>query len=107
MRRKYGNHNTQKTNMTLGILNHKQQELARQLFETIHAQFPEITTNYTIRLNPENNHHAWIEARMPSDEVREADACDLMAQVSFQIWEETGYRISLFPQSVIEEHEFA
>ena len=27
--------------MTLDTLNHKQQELARQLFETVHEQFPE------------------------------------------------------------------
>ncbi len=93
--------------MTLDTLNHKQQELARRLFETVHTQFPEITTNYTIRFNPENNHHVWIDVRMPNDEEREADACDVMAQVSFQIWEETGYRISLFPRSVMEEREFA
>jgi hypothetical protein len=45
---------------------------------------------------------------MPYEDVLEADLCDTMAQASFQIWEETGYRISLFPRSSeVEDMEFA
>ncbi len=98
------NHNT----MTLSTLNHKQQELVRRLFETVHAQFPDITTDYTIRFNPENDQHIWVDITMPYEDVLEADLCDTMAQASFQIWEETGYRISLFPRSSeVEDMEFA
>jgi phosphoenolpyruvate synthase/pyruvate phosphate dikinase len=52
------------------MINFKQKELSKMLFEKLQKKFPEIEL-VEIMESPENPNHIWVNIIMPEDEDRE------------------------------------
>ena len=97
--------------LTLFDLNHTQQNLVRLLFTQAQLRFPEIRTDFTIRLNPDNKEHILVTVFVPFyDNDREIEFSEYMAEIESDSHLETGYHISLMPHYIparqsVEEHE--
>jgi hypothetical protein len=78
-------------------MNHKQSELAEQLFRKTQAQYPEISIN-SITQHPANPLHIWVNIAAPDDEEREIELRHFAAEIEADIVLDYGYRISLMPE---------
>ena len=78
-------------------MNLRQQQLAHELFDTVHAHFPEITL-LNVSSSPENPQDLWVNVTAPDDESREGALLDIASEQSLDILLEHGYSILIMPE---------
>ena len=76
------------------MINFKQRELSQQLFEQLHARFPEIDL-VSITESYENPDDTWVNMVMPEDEERELALRDLAGELSTDLLLNYGYSITI------------
>jgi hypothetical protein len=80
-----------------------QRRLVYRLFDATKERFPEITTDFEIWLNPDNNEHLLVNVHVPFyDNDRELEFSAYTAKLECESHEQSGVHISLIPQYVPE-----
>lgn len=79
-------------------INHKQRELIDELFQTVHAKYPQTRiTGY--ELNPDDKEHIWVIVEAMMDEDTEIELRTFAAALSADILLDYGYCISLMTEN--------
>ncbi len=79
-------------------LNHKQRELIEELFQTVHAKYPQTRiTGY--ELNPDDKEHIWVIVEVMMDEDTEIELQTFAAELSADVMMDYGYSISLMTEN--------
>jgi hypothetical protein len=85
-------------------VNHKQAELLSRLFEQVQERFPSLERQEISR-SPEDSEHIFLYVHAPLSEDEEVDFINFTGDLEADIFQETGYRLSLMPRfSPIMEH---
>jgi len=74
------------------MMNEKQIELSRMLFDQLKQKFPEIEL-VSITESAENPNSIWVNIIMPDDEDREIELREMAAEISTDILLDYGYHI--------------
>lgn len=74
------------------MMNEKQIELSRMLFDQLKQKFPEIEL-VSITESAENPNSIWVNIIMPVDEDREIELREIAAEISTDILLDYGYHI--------------
>ncbi len=86
--------------MTLNLydLTALQRNLVRSMIDETKKQFPDVTTDFDIWLNPDNKEHILVNVNVPFyDNEREIEFGDYTAELSCETYEQSGVLISLMP----------
>jgi hypothetical protein len=79
-------------------MNHKQRELIEELFQTVHAKYPQTRiTGY--ELNPDDKEHIWVIVEVIMDEDTEIELIGYAAELCTDILMDYGYSISIMPEN--------
>ncbi|TAE30325.1 MAG: hypothetical protein EAZ92_04985 [Candidatus Kapaibacterium sp.] len=83
-----------------GRMNHRQQEFADELFQTVKAQYPEIEF-ISYALNPDDKQHVWIWIEAPMSEEREMELMSFISPREGEIFMEYGYDFSIMTYNTL------
>lgn len=79
-------------------INHKQRELIEELFQTVHAKYPQTRiTGY--ELNPDDKEHIWVIVEAIMDEDTEIELRTFAAELCTDILLDYGYAFSIMPEN--------
>jgi hypothetical protein len=79
-------------------MNFKQRELIDELFNAVHAKYPQTRiTGY--ELNPEDKEHIWVIVEAMMDEDTEIELRTFAANLSTDILMDYGYSISIMTEN--------
>jgi hypothetical protein len=82
-------------------LNMKQQELVQAMVAQAQERFPEMTTAFEVRRNPENSEHIFVTVYVPFfDNERELEFWQYTSELECETHLSTGWQISLMPHYV-------
>ena len=84
------------------MMNIKQCELSKILFDRLKQQFPEINL-VDIAESIENPNHIWVNITLPSDEDREIEIRELASEISTDLLLDYGYHITISSASALAE----
>lgn len=86
------------------MINDKQMELSRMLFDKLKDKFREIELVDVIE-SPENPNTLWVRIAMPEDDDREIELVEMAGEISTDILLEYGYHILIIirPASMLEK----
>lgn len=84
------------------MINFKQLELGRILFEKLNQEFPEIEL-VSITESAENPNDIWVNVIMPDDEDREILLREMASEISTHILLEHGYYIAISSATNLEK----
>lgn len=83
------------------MINDKQIELSRMLFDKLKQEFPEIEL-VGITESAENPNNLWVKIIMPEDEDREIELREMAAEISTDILLDYGYHILIISTVKVE-----
>jgi hypothetical protein len=79
-------------------MNHKQRELIEELFQTVHAKYPQTRiTGY--ELNPDDKEHIWVIVEVMMDEDTEIELRTFAAELCTDILLDYGYAFSIMTEN--------
>lgn len=84
------------------MINFKQMELSKMLFERLKQQFPELELA-SITESADNPDHIWVNIVMPEDEDREIEIREVASEISTNILLEYGYHITISSAAGLEK----
>jgi len=84
------------------MINVKQRELSKMLYDRLKHQFPEIDL-VDIAESSENPNHIWVNVIMPDDEDREIALREAASEISTEILLDYGYPITISSASELEK----
>lgn len=79
-------------------INMKQQQLINELFDKVHAEYPEITFK-SLEVSPDDPDHIWVIVSADMDEDREIIMTEYAANLEIDILMNFGYAISIMPEN--------
>ena len=84
------------------MINVKQRELSKMLYDGLKRQFPEIDL-VDIAESSENPNHIWVNVIMPDDEDREIALREAASEISTEILLDYGYPITISSAPELEK----
>lgn len=84
------------------MINFKQRELSRKLFDDLKTKFPEIEL-VKITESYETPEDIWVHVSMPQNDEREIDLIETSAEISTDLLITYGYHITILPVSPNEK----
>lgn len=84
------------------MINTKQVELGRILFDKLKLKFPELEL-VNITESYEDPNHLWVNVLLPEDEEREIAIREMASEISMDILLEYGYLITISSAAGLEQ----
>jgi len=76
------------------MINFKQEELGRQLFDTLQARYPDLEL-VKITESMENPNHTWVNVVFPHDDERKGEIREVASEISMDLLLDYGSHITL------------
>jgi hypothetical protein len=79
-------------------MNHKQEQLVRELFDKVKNKYPEIILK-NLSVCPDDQDNIWVNILADMDEDREIELMHYCSTLECEIEENYGYAISIMPEN--------